>query len=182
MYCIASKNFRGLVGIFPTATECFRQLQIFSDSYRFFPTKNDRYFRHIPTFLSPNRRSLFRYIPSPFPDPQSRPPTPRTRPPIRPGRPRRKPLPAAGRLRPARNNRILPTKSPNCADRTTNFYRQTPKLSDRTTEFYRQTPKLSDITKVGNELTFSPSARPRVDGCEDAPRGMRCDVVRLSYA
>ena len=150
---IASKNFRVLVGIFPTVNEFFRPLPNFSDSYRIFPTATDFFrrnttvfSRHIPTFLSPNRCALFRYIPSPFPDLHPPIPSPHApNPPSHLARPT--PSSAASRRRPpARNNRILPTKSPNFADRNTEFYRQTPQLSDRTTEFYRQTPHLSDRT------------------------------------
>ena len=100
------------------------------------------------------------------------------------------------------NYRILPTATefcrqpPNFADRDTEFCRQRYRILQATTkycrqnyrilptatEFYRQLPNFTDIREVGNELTFSPSAPSRVDGCEDARVEMSvsmCLVVRM---
>ena len=98
--------------IFPTATEFYRQASIFSDK--------KCSIRHIPTILPPNRCVLFRYIPSPFPDPPIPSSHPRSRHPILPARPRRAPPPAACHLH-----------------ETTKIYRQSPNFADS----YRILPK-----------------------------------------
>ena len=100
---IAPDNSRCFTNIFPTATAFFRQLTIFTDSYRIsrqvlvqeftkFNTNMDHVFSdekrpifsYIPTFLPPNCCGLFMYIPSsfPYPTPRSIPLKSRSRVPI----------------------------------------------------------------------------------------------------